>query len=391
MIRQIHKIAILIALSAAVSLTGCSGGADKAGVDKDHDEATARHGHGEAHEGYGNEILLDHDRLEILGVAAEKVMPGDFADVIKVSGEIAAMPGSEGVVSARQAGIVRLAPGISEGVAVTAGRTVATVSAKGMAGGDAGEVARVAYDAAKRELDRITPLYKEGIVSTRDYNAALQRVEETRVAIGTSGGRGVGSATAPVAGVITSIAVADGQYVESGQPIATVSSNRALTLRADLPESEAASLRGITGARFRPSYSGEFIDVVQGGGTLVSSPTVSTASGGYIPVYFSLGTNESGIINGSYCEVYLLGSPRHDVLAVSEKAISEQQGKYFVYVEHEPGHYEKRPVTLGSSDGFRREILSGVKPGERIVSEGMTYVRLAETSGVMPEGHSHSH
>ena len=79
------------------------------------------------------------------------------------------------------------------------------------------------------------------------------------------------------------------------------------------------------------------------------------------------------------------------MLSVPEEAVSEQQGNYFVYVEHSPGHYMKMPVTIGSSDGSRREIMSGLQPGDKVVSKGMTYVKLAETSGVVPEGHSHSH
>lgn len=336
-------------------------------------------------------IVLSSEQLKTLGVEAETVVRGEFSEVVKVSGEISAMPGSEGAVAARQAGIVKLASGISAGVSVNPGRTIATVTARGMSGGDPNEAARVAYQAAKRELDRLTPLHKEGIVSTRDYNAALQRVEETRVAMGTVSGSGASAATAPVSGVITSIDVVDGQFVDAGQTIATISSNNALTLRADLPESRAAWLPGISGARFRPTYSDVVIDVTAAGGKMVSRPSASSASGGYIPVYFTLPKGSQEIINGTYCEVYLLGSTRQEVITVAEKAVSEQQGKYFVYVEKSPGHYEKRPVTIGLTDGERREILAGLQPGEHVVGKGMTFVKLAETSGAVPEGHSHSH
>lgn len=388
-----------IALAMAVmSMTSCghghSGTEDEhAGHNHDHAGDLSAETVEDGEKGHSEDeglILLDTDNLSRLGVVSEEIQPGVFSNVIKVSGEIAAMPGSDGIVAVRQGGIVRLAPGISEGVSVGAGRTVATVSAKGMAGGDPNESARVAYAAAKRELDRITPLHKEGIVTTRDYNAALQRVEEARAAIG-GGSGGASAATAPVAGVITSIDVVDGQYVEPGQTIATVSSNNALTLRADLPESSAGMLAGITGARFRPSYSAEVIDVLASGGKMISRPSVSSAGGGYIPVYFSLPKGKDDLIGGTYCEVYLLGAEREGVLTVAEEAVSEQQGNYFVYVEHSPGHYRKQPVTVGAGDGSRREILAGLHPGDKVVSKGMTFVKLAETSGAVPEGHSHSH
>lgn len=380
---------MLPALGLLFFFGSCSG--DHAGHEN-HDHEPHAHQPSKAadHDDEGL-IVLSSEQLKTLGVEAETVARGEFSEVVKVSGEISAMPGSEGAVAARQAGIVKLASGISAGVSVNAGRTIATVTARGMTGGDPNEAARVAYQAAKRELDRLTPLHKEGIVSTRDYNAALQRVEETRVAMGTVSGSGASAATAPVSGVITSIDVVDGQFVDAGQTIATISSNNALTLRADLPESRAAWLPGISGARFRPTYSDVVIDVTAAGGKMVSRPSASSASGGYIPVYFTLPKGSQEIINGTYCEVYLLGSTRQEVITIADKAVSEQQGKYFVYVEKSPGHYEKRPVTIGLTDGERREILAGLQPGEHVVSKGMTFVKLAETSGAVPEGHSHSH
>ena len=53
--------------------------------------------------------------------------------------------------------------------------------------------------------------------------------------------------------------------------------------------------------------------------------------------------------------------------------------------------YEKVPVAIGANNGIYVEILSGLEPGKEIVSEGTVFVRLAETSGNVPEGHSHNH
>ena len=331
-------------------------------------------------------IHLSQEQVKTLGVQAIAVQPGEFSRVLKVSGEIAAQPGSEGIVSARQSGIVHFPHNIKEGMMVSAGQTVATVSADGMAGGNPNEAARVAYDAARRELERLKPLHDEGIVSTRDYNAALQRVEEAKVAMG-RGPRANASATAPVAGVITSIQAVDGQYVDAGQAIATVGSNRSLSLRADVLATRSAELGEITGARFRPSYSDELVDL---SAPIAASGAAVTAQAGYVPVYFSLPESVKGIA-GTFCDVYLLGTPREGVISVPESAISEQQGRYFVYLLHSPGHFRKQAVELGATDGARREILSGIKNGDKVVTAGTTYVRLAESSGAVPEGHSHNH
>ncbi|MDE6503535.1 MAG: efflux transporter periplasmic adaptor subunit, partial [Muribaculaceae bacterium] len=61
-----------------------------------------------------------------------------------------------------------------------------------------------------------------------------------------------------------------------------------------------------------------------------------------------------------------------------------------VYIRLDEDCYEKSPVARGGSDGQRVEILSGITPGEHVVTDGMAYVRLAENVGAVP-GHSHTH
>ena len=94
---------------------------------------------------------------------------------------------------------------------------------------------------------------------------------------------------------------------------------------------------------------------------------------------------------GVPAEVYLIGANKAESLSVPVGAVSEQQGENFVYVKVDDHAYKKQPVTLGRSDGSRIEVLSGINAGDSVVTAGSTFIRLAETSTVVPEGHSHSH
>lgn len=391
---------IAAALTAAISLGSCrsDSGREELAHNHGHDHEAENHDHeaeepGHSHESaetHEGEIELSPEKGERFGVRVATAEKTPFAEVIVVSGQILPSPSETSVVAAKSAGIVRLAGGIAPGAKVAKGQTVATVSAKGMAGGDANETARVALEAAKRELDRVTPLHAEGIVSTRDYNAARQRYDEARVAAG-SGASGAGSAaTAVSSGTITKLLVGQGQFVEAGQPIAEISGSGRMTLRADLPEGKASAAANVSGASFRPSYSSETIDLDKLNGRRVAGDPYASASAGYIPLYFDFDSDGS-VVSGAFCEVYLRGAGKGDALTVPVSALSEQQGQLFVYVEAHPGAYLKRPVTAGSNDGHRVEILSGLKPGERFVADGVTFVRLAETADVKPEGHTHSH
>ncbi|MGM9843224.1 MAG: efflux RND transporter periplasmic adaptor subunit, partial [Muribaculaceae bacterium] len=361
-------------------------------------------GHNHSHEGHnhdaeapeneedsneGEEITLHAHQAEEFGVGVDTITPADFAQIVKVSGQIESATTSRSVVSATASGIVRFAGNITEGKKVAAGAVIASISASGISGGDANAAARAALDAAKRELDRITPLHKDGIVSTKDYNAALQAYEAAKAAY--SGTPSGGSATASTAGVITSLLVRQGEYVSVGQPIAIVSGNSNLTLRADLPEKYYNFLPTVSSANFRAAYTADIVRLKDLNGKLLSSAgAVCDNQRGYMPVYFSF-ENNGKVVPGSFAEVYLIGAKRSGVLAVPVAAVSEQQGQHFVYVRLDADCYKKCPVILGGNDGDRVEIVSGINSGDVVVTRGMTFVKLAETSGVVPEGHSHSH
>ena len=194
------------------------------------------HGHEEGHEhgsheadegreekeeittpGGGALIHLDSVRANRLGVSARMIEPGNFHETLPVGARLEATPGQQSTVTARSAGLVRLSPGVAPGVELRAGQTVATISGKSMAGGDSNEAASVALRAAKRELDRLTPLHADGIVSTRDYNAALQAYESAKAAAGSNtAATGSGSAAlAPASGIVTAVLVSEGQYAVS--------------------------------------------------------------------------------------------------------------------------------------------------------------------------------
>ena len=49
-------------------------------------------------------------------------------------------------------------------------------------------------------------------------------------------------------------------------------------------------------------------------------------------------------------------------------------------------------LIIGSATvGHVVEIVSGITGGEKVVTEGAVFVKLASNSGAIPEGHSHNH
>jgi len=66
---------------------------------------------------------------------------------------------------------------------------------------------------------------------------------------------------------------------------------------------------------------------------------------------------------------------RPDSILVPERAIAELQGKNFVWVIGEDNKATQRPVAVGQQIGESLLITEGLKPGERIVVEGLQKVR----------------
>lgn len=348
-------------------------------------------GHSESKEDAGHEageIIVEPETAQRFGIKVDTVRTVALREMVTATGELQNSSSGQSVASARTAGIVRLAPGVQPGKHLGAGAVIANISADRLSGGNPNEAARVAVEAAKRELERLRPLLKEGIVTRREYNAAEAAYESARAGYVPSGK--ASAVVASTAGVIAEVFVTEGQFVDVGAPIASISSGMNLTLRVDIPERLRMIADRIEDAGLRRADGSGWVSIGSLDGRRIMAPTSQTPSrGGYFPVYFSL-ENDGSLAPGSYVEVCLYAPTRKEGIALPRQAITEQQGAYFVYVQTGDHSYEKRRV--GITDAATPEVVveSGLTPGERVVVEGTAIVRLSE-GGAQPEAHSHQH
>lgn len=361
--------------------------------DHDHDhEAEAA---ADTHDEHGPDIIvLAPEKAEAAGIATEKVARADFNGVIRTSGRIMPASGDETTVASTVGGIIRLSRPISEGAEIGRGATIATISTASLPDGDISQRARIAYDQAKAEYDRASALLADKLVSQRDFEAIRAEYERARLAYESTGrggnGRGI-AVTAPSGGYVKQLFVKDGDYVETGQPIMTVTKNRHLYLRAEVAERDYAALRRVASAKFRTAYGSrdEVHDLARMGGRLVSMGKTPGAGSSFIPVTFEF-DNTGDILPDSYAEIYLITAPRPGVISVPNGSLTEEQGVYFVYVKEDDDCYRKQEVTPGATDGERTEIVSGLSDGDEVVTAGAIHVRLAGAASTIP-GHTHNH
>jgi RND family efflux transporter MFP subunit len=184
--------------------------------------------------------------------------------------------------------------------------------------------------------------------------------------------------------------VAQGEYVSVGQTIATISQNKKLQLRAEVSEKNYNKLKNIRTANFKTAYDDALYKLKDLNGRLLSYGRTSGQQSFYIPVTFEF-DNIGDIIPGSFTEIYLIANPKDNVISVPASSVTEEQGLHFVYVQLEEEVFKKLEVSLGQNNGERVQIHSGLKEGDKVVTEGVYQVKLAATSSVMPEGHGHAH
>jgi multidrug efflux pump subunit AcrA (membrane-fusion protein) len=84
-----------------------------------------------------------------------------------------------------------------------------------------------------------------------------------------------------------------------------------------------------------------------------------------------------------------VGNPSQG-LAIPASALQDEDGLSVVYVQAGGERFLRRIVQIGARDGDWVQILGGIQPGERVVTLGTHLVRLAASSGKVPE-HGHAH
>lgn len=360
---------------------------------EDHEHEGHNHeAEAESHAGHSDEIILSKEKAAAAGVKAEVIQPGTFYNVITTSGHILAAQGDETVVTANVAGIVSFGRPVTEGMQVSKNGTLFTLVSEHLQDGDPVKRARIAYETAKEELERAEKLVGQKIVSQKDFNSIKERYENARIAyeaLAPNAGQEGVAIKAPIGGYLKSCLVKEGDYVSVGQPVASITQNRKLYLRADVSERYYGVLSTIRSANFKPSYSEETFSLKELDGRLLSYGKATDDAAYYIPVTFEF-ANRGNIVPGAFAEVYLLSDERQNVISLPVSAITEEQGLNFVYIQLDETCYKKQEVTLGCTDGNRVEITSGLKGGESVVTQGAIHVKLASASNAIP-AHSHSH
>jgi len=364
----------------------------------DHEHETGEEHAGHSHESeeakHSDEIIFPKAQAAKTTFEVREIQPASFNQVVKTTGQVLAAPGDEAVIVATSNGVVSFSSNkLTEGTKVQKGQSLFQISSKDIAEGDYYTKVKATYEAAKASYDRAEALVKDKIISQKEFESTKLEFENAKTAYdavsNNKTAKGV-SVNAPINGHMKNILVKEGEYITVGQPLATVSQNQRLVLRAEVSQRYYNAMQSVKSANFKTPYDNKVYSLEDLNGRLLSFGKTSNENSFFIPVSFEF-DNKGEVIPGSFVEVYLISAPIENTLSIPVSALTNEMGIHYVYVQIDEEGYRKQEVALGANNGKEVQIIKGLHPGDRVVTQGAYQVKMASASGAIPHGHSHEH
>lgn len=368
-----------------------------------------------------NEITLDEETREKIGLKVRPIEPRPFGEVIQVTGVVA--PNETRVAHVRL-----LARGRVERVLVRAGDRVAAgepllvydnvevgdLAGDYVAAAAAVERALAAAEVAKRSLERATKLVDVGGMGRAEYErrdaehkralAELTSARATATSIerklqrfgldatelaqlrrsqGDAASSSRTTVRAPFGGVVTAADVAPGETVDTESDLFTVADLSTVWVIGDVYQKDIAVVRpGQPVQVATESYPGE---TFTGRITYVSDmlePNTRT-----VKVRCEVPNRDGRLKLQMFVTIGIpTTAVRQETLVVPVAAVQQIDDDTVVFVQTGADTFEKRVIEVGAGAGGWVPVLAGLKAGERVVVEGAFMLKSKLKSGLIGEG-----
>ncbi len=362
----------------------------------DDEEAELHAAECEDHDHGGDGISFLKEQAWKIDFETQFVERSDFQEIIKTTGRILPAQGDEYMITARHGGIVVFRKNnIFSGNNVRKGESLFNISASGLVDDNIQEKylqTRSKYEKSKANYIRNQSLIQDKLITERVFLESKYEFEIDSNAfqvIRNNYFEGGAEIRSPETGFIQQVYVSEGEFVEQGQPLVSISLNQNLIIQADVPQQYFHKLGFITSANIVTPYDNKIYDIDNLDGQLISYGRNTDPSGLYIPIYFQI-KNPGKLIPGSFIEVYLKAKPVRDVIVIPRSALIEEFSNYYVFIQTGGERYEKSEVTVENDDGMNVMIRAGLQEDDRVVTKGAYRIKLASMSSDLPS-HGHVH
>ena len=349
-------------------------------------------------------VPFSQDAVDRAGIVVAPVASGTSAAEIRLPGVVEPNAYRQVVVTPLVAGrVTKVGPALGD--RVRRGQTLAEIYSPALAEAQTRYVsAQAMLDAHDRELQRTQKLVEIGAASRQELEkihaehaaqtAAVQSARSQLELLGVSAsalanvasGRSVSSATsvpAPIDGVVTERGANVGLNVDPATKLFTVVDLSTVWIVADLYERDFSRIRVGSEAAIRTSARPgvtlrgrvSYIDPQVSAGTRTAKLRIEVPNtGGELRL-------------GMYADVVVAGASGTSAPGVPRNAVQNVGDRTVVYLANpkEPGKFVEREVRLGQASGEQVDVVSGVQPGDVVVTEGSFYVRAErERLGLRP-------
>ncbi len=194
----------------------------------------------------------------------------------------------------------------------------------------------------------------------------------------------------PIAGFVTQVGAALGEFVPADRTVFTVLDSSKVYLEARIPEADLTRLGAPKGALYeRADAKGELVSVLENGRLVLMGseldPTTRT-----VPLLYEIDNSSGRLRIGLSVTLHLETARATEALAIPASALVDEDAKPIAFVQVWGETFQKRSLKLGIRDGDWHQVLDGVAEGERVVTKDAFTIRLASVSSVIP-AHGHAH
>lgn len=241
--------------------------------------------------------------------------------------------------------------------------------------------AKLAYDSAKSDYDRVSLLYKEGAVSLQQYQGAKTQLDVSKQSLTVAASAlSYCTVTSPIDGYVTSVNVSVGGLASQAAPAVTVADVSSLEINTTISEYLISKVKVGDPVDI---YIKTISDKPFQGSIKALSPAPATGTLTY-PATISV-IDESGTIKaGMFAEVEIVSDKKEHVLCIPSDAVFIKSGESKV-ARLEGTTPSLVTVKTGLDNGTLVEITDGLAAGDTIVTTGQQYVIPGETVNIVSE------
>jgi len=186
---------------------------------------------------------------------------------------------------------------------------------------------------------------------------------------------------APFSGVITKAQASPGDVVDAGRDVFTVADLSRVWVQAEVYEKDLGRIRiGQSAFITVDTYPNQPFEGQVAYISDVLDPQTRTAR-----VRCEVANHDLRLKTDMFANIELPTKFSKQALAVPVGALQEVEGKNVVFIRHSATQFEKRGVEKGVTVNNQTEIVSGLKPGEPVVTQGAFHLKSILAGGELGE------